>query len=60
MKVVESEEQVDKYGRQYIKFTGVKTLQEIYDWLWLHYQGSAFGMTINLTYDEPDDVGKER
>ena len=29
MKVVENENQVDKYGRNYIKFTGVKNLQEI-------------------------------
>ena len=33
MKVVENENQVDKYGRNYIKFTGVKNLQEIQNWL---------------------------
>lgn len=47
MKVTESEDQVDKYGRIYIKFTGVKKLQEIQDWLFDHYQGYKFALEFD-------------
>lgn len=49
----------DKYGRCYIKFTGVKCLQEIQDWLQQHYQGYKFGMIFDTTSEECDEVGNE-
>lgn len=59
MKVTESEDQVDKYGRRYIKFTGVKKLQEIQDWLFDHYQGFKFAMEFDLYSDERQEINNE-
>lgn len=59
MKVVENENQVDKYGRNYIKFTGVKNLQEIQDWLFGHYQGYKFAMEFDCYPDECQEIGNE-
>lgn len=44
MKVTESEDQVDEYGRIYIKFTGVKKLQALQITLRL------YGTTIKLCF----------
>lgn len=49
----------DKYGRYYIKFTGVKKLQEIQDWLYEHYQGFKFGMVFDTMPDECEEIGSE-
>lgn len=59
MKVVENENQVDKYGRNYIKFTGVKNLQEIQNWLFDHYQGYKFAMEFDCYSDECQEIGNE-
>ena len=58
MKVTESEDQVDKYGRCYIKFTGVKKLQEIQDWLFDHYWGYKFAMEFDCS-QECTEIGTE-
>lgn len=58
MKVTESEDQVDKYGRYYIKFTGVKKLQEIQDWLFAHYWGHKFAMEFDCS-QECTEIGNE-
>ena len=57
MKVVEA--LIDKYGRNYIKFTGVKRLQEIQDWLFDHYQGYKFAMVFDCYPDECQEIGNE-
>ena len=58
MKVTESEDQVDKYGRYYIKFTGVKKLQEIQDWLFAHYWGYKFAIEFDCSH-ECTEIGNE-
>ncbi len=59
MKVTESEDQVDEYGRIYIKFTGVKKLQEIQDWLFDHYQGYKFAIEFDCYGDEHQEINNE-
>lgn len=56
MTVKESEQQ-DLYGRYYIQFSAVKKIQDVYDWLFNHYWGYKFGVVIDTTKSECENVG---
>ena len=59
MKVVENENQVDKYGRNYIKFTGVKNLQEIGNEYWVYFLDDlAEELLIYSGYNKTIENGK--
>ena len=43
---------LDKYSRSCLVFSGVKKFSDVYDWLFQHYQGYKFCITLDLSSDE--------
>ena len=52
MKVIEDDSTEDKYGICPLVFAGYKSLAEIHDYLWTHYQGYRFVIMLDESGDE--------
>ena len=53
MKVDETQE--DRYGRAVFVFSGVKKFEEVYDWLFTHYNGYKFGVVLDCSQPEREE-----
>lgn len=58
MKVIEDSDH-DRLGRYPLIFKGAKDIREVYEWLFHHYQGYKFGIVIDVSHDEWEDLGKD-
>ena len=59
MKVYEGDDRPDRYGRHPLRFTDYKNLDEVYFWLFNHYNGYHFVIILDVTEDEYEPLGKE-
>ena len=57
MNVIEDESTEDRAGRYPIVFKGVKKPQEIFDYLFQHYQGYKFAVLFDVSHDEWCEYG---
>lgn len=59
MKVKDGDDFHDIWGRYPIRFSKVRNLREVHDWLWKHYQGHKFAIMFDESKDEYEDFGTE-
>ena len=57
MTVIHDDSTRDKYGKYPIVFKGVKSLREVNEYLWQHYNGYKFAILFDETKDEYEDYG---
>lgn len=59
MKVYEGENRPDKYGNYPLRFSGYKSIKEVHDWLYHHYNGYHFVIILDETKDEYEPLDKD-
>lgn len=58
MKVTEN--LIDRFGRDYTAFSGYKSIDDVYQWLYLNgYSGYKFGIVIDCTPEEMHDPDRK-
>lgn len=48
----------DRFGRSYMTFSGAKSIDEVYLWLQMHYDGYKFGIVFDCTTSELQEPDK--